>query len=166
MIDLQPFCYPEHWLLDKPWVKEGFRCATNGHLAIRVPAPGEPDTKGERPLPSLGPIVLPPPAGVALNAFPATPEIAGGMVTCPDCEGGLCPTCRQKCPTCRGDALVHKEGRTVRLAERTHVAVAYYKLLRALPGCQWHQPAPNKPIYFRFDGGDGVVMPHREPEAV
>jgi hypothetical protein len=50
-INLQQFCHPNagstRFRMDVPFVRAGYRYATDGRIVVRVPAPGEPDTESD-----------------------------------------------------------------------------------------------------------------------
>lgn len=53
-IDLKPFCLPDvsptrYELLKVPFVRDGFRYATDGRIAVRIAAVGEANTDGKSP---------------------------------------------------------------------------------------------------------------------
>lgn len=177
MIDLQPFCSKDtgfRHALHGPWVKDGFRCATDGRIVIRIPTLGEPDTQGERPYPPTDDVVVPPPPGTTLNLWMQDAALPPADRECRLCRGrGQCPTCAQGCPDCEGSGRVTNGEAPVLLGQNTYIRLRHWKLLNVLPGIAWYAPplalgregafySSRKPIYFRFDGGDGAVMPYSE----
>lgn len=147
-IDLKPFCAADNdngrYVLSQPWVSRGGRYATDGHVCIAVPAPGEPDS-GDRKYPDVARGIVRPPADMVL-AWPTTPKTRPGLATCEAC----------------GHEVAVDDG-IVELGPNTIIDRKYYRLITGLPGKKgWHQPGRFKPIYFCFDGGEGAVMPMRD----
>ena len=79
MIDLNMFCGNE-W--HEPYVVSGRRWATDGKLAVIVPAPGEPDTKDGK----CAPENCLTPEGTPVMPWPDGPMVRG-MAECSDCGG-------------------------------------------------------------------------------
>lgn len=180
-IDLQKFCSSIDmgiYAMTSPWVRSGWRYATDARIVVRVPAPGEADTISTGKKFARADVLFVPIAHWRSDAPIATadvdicPECA---VLCPKCDGydedwddkdgqesSPCPHCTKgyqylpDCPLC-GD-------RRVMPCMRYGTAVIgpkYHYLIATLPGLQWaNRPAgstSNKGISFRFDGGEGVV---------
>lgn len=122
--DITPFCAEEagRFLIERPWVKDGWRYATDGCVCVRVPAPGEPDTPS--PLES-GPRLFEADecfgaqydfeADRCTEPFPTHDgrtfkqacDNEAHMKECPDCLGSgtcHCPSCdnAHDCPKCGG----------------------------------------------------------------
>jgi hypothetical protein len=85
-------------------------------------------------------------------------------LTCLQCEGSRrrhrCPDCKCTCPNCGGAGLV-----TIRKHHETTIGRAcfnskYVAWLQELPNLALAQP-PHKhaPLAFRFEGGEGLLMP-------
>lgn len=104
-IDLSAWC--EHdtegsrFAMGQPFVFDGWRYATDGRRAIRVPAPGEPNTVAEGRIPR---------ANTAFEGFPETldelpeaPLTTRGVRDCPACDGDGHAT-REPCGQCKGKA--------------------------------------------------------------
>ena len=115
-----------------------------------------------------------------------TMEIEGGKEECPECHGKThvcdcclgfkqiecgeceqeydCPDCEgkgylgEKCAKCGNKGTIEKPGRAFRLAEGIWIDEKYLRRLVDLPNLQW-SAAVNKPVFFRFDGGEAAVMP-------
>ena len=106
MVNIEKFCSDDtdpRWYLHKPFARSGFLYATNGHIAVRVPADGSMvDTEekisdqierlfssnvfdGMEPLPAYTDPVLP---------------------ACDDCEGSGKNKPTEKCKECRGEGFV------------------------------------------------------------
>jgi len=167
--DLRPFCLSNlaklkiRPYLGKPFSIGDFTYATNGYILVRVPvrkAYGPPDS----------------PVGVEtvyakllaeISYFPA-PAIDGPLFVmrdtpCPNCQGrGTlhdCPNCSCRCQECAG-AGKELDYAVVRLPWAVFDAKYISKI--------WQLPNPciaacreKGPMPFRFDGGDGLIMPMR-----
>jgi hypothetical protein len=193
-IDLQAWCHKEREPLSAPFVRGGFRYATDGQAMIRLPAPGEPDT--DNPLIPDSSKIFDPAESLTFAPWPAdwdptwetweTTKIEGEKEECPDCHGetkecercdgsGLlecgecgqdydCPACKgkghvgKKCATCGNRGTVTKLGRALRLAVGIWVDERYLRRLVSLPNLRW-TGVVNRPVFFRFDGGEAAVMP-------
>jgi len=120
-IDLQAWCHTERKSLSAPFVRGGWRCATDGRAMVRLPAPREPNT--EDPLIPNVSRVFAPAESLAFAPWPAdwetweTMEIEGEKEECPECHGKThvcnrclgykqieCGECGQEydCPDCEG----------------------------------------------------------------
>jgi len=136
-IDLQPFCASEetYWLLDRPFVFNGWRYACDGRICVRVPAPGEPDDEWPAPgepddewdggLPKK--VFSSMFHSVSATApWPTDGEVRGececgdcdgeGKVgiesnTCRNCGGeGECLCCGRECEKCDGEGAIESGG--------------------------------------------------------
>jgi hypothetical protein len=81
-------------------------------------------------------------------------------VECATCEGTGQPP---KCEMCEGSGKIlndepHNLGGVL-------LRKMYLELLKTLPDCVLHESSPNplSPVYFQFNGGDGMMMPMRPP---
>lgn len=192
-IDLQIWCDPDSPRFRQPFVRNGFRYATDGRTLICLPASGEPDTENSEGLyiPDFR-AVLAPAESLTFAPWPAdwesleTKEIEGKSVKCPDCHGETkecmrcrgfgqiecgeceqdydCPDCKgkgcvgEKCTKCGNRGTVTKLGRALRLAVGIWVDERYLRRLVSLPNLRW-TGVVNRPVFFRFDGGEAAVMP-------
>jgi hypothetical protein len=104
----------------------------------------------------------------------------GVNVQCPECQGMGevcfdnsynsytfdCKSCdgegvKQKCETC-GETGKH-EGMVGISYANSFFQVRYLRLLKELPGCELGTPPDcMSPAWFRFEGGDGLIMPMRK----
>ena len=107
-------------------------------------------------------LVLPPaPAGYRRLLRTALPDGVGS--DCWDCDGRgrvhKCPTCECSCPTCRGTGR-HERNSYVEMGQ-SFLSARLARLLVGLPGpVEIANPLPQwrVPVWFRFAGGDGLVM--------
>lgn len=162
-IDLSPFCGTEgRYAIRDPWVFKGWRYATDGKIAVRTPS-SEPDTKWEKG-------TIAPPAqdifsqypGKQWQAWPDGPYVIR-FIKCETCEGRgetFCDHCENwgKCADCDGKKGSMGQSHLV-VADRW-IKLAYCELIRVLPSIEFSPDTPsNRPLPFRFMGGEGVVMP-------
>jgi len=188
-VDLKRFCasetYGEH-TFGEPFVVGGWRYATDGRIAVRVPAPGEPDA--ERFIKTIPGVFAW--NGSAQRAWPDTGEVLAqgscwdckgygllGRAKCEECGGTgetVCHHCgnETECEECDGDGFLGTgehcatcggKGHCVRTAYRMVGEFAvrgdYDALIRSLPGVRWlGNDVANNNVHFVFDGGEGVVM--------
>lgn len=180
--------------IEIPFVQGGFRYATNSRIIVRVPADGEPDTVvDDFKFPDAGILpwrpageLRPWPAAAYIRKVMDCHECdgagvinqqkcshCGGNGECPDCGGeGRCVECNgsgysggQICSACDGAKETEQDFATP--IDSRHVRASNDKLIRALPNVCWvatGTPSPTSPIYFTFDGGEGMVSPVRVDE--
>lgn len=179
-IDLQPFCSTDtdgRYGIDKPWVKDGWRHATDGRICIRLPATGEPDALPEKRVPHFDEVL--PPVDGNWQPWPQV-ESCGSCfgrrhIDCDECGGdGTCDQCKCKgahnCGCCEGTGKVtckacHDPGGFDRfLFGETELARCYAYLVAKLPGPVEFLPTTKKDgkVRFRFSGGEGAVMGFRD----
>lgn len=176
-IDLTPFCDPDGEYLATPWVKDGWRYATDGRVCVRVLADGEPNEPPllKRALPSVAQMFS------AVDGewliWPAIPPCnlchgkSAALVNCSNCRGsGRCECadcgCQHECAECDGDGQSEQtcechsdESRDI-LCGAAWVRGYLAERIGALPHVSYlPQTDSGKPVRFRFDGGDGLVMP-------
>ena len=160
MINLQQFCSTElgREYLHTPFARNGRLYATNGHILVRVkhdasPAghPKAPDA--EKLFPNPPPAVVPLP----MVELPAPePE--------PPCEvcNGTGQDDGQVCFCCDGDGKGWVPDPVTVQIGSAYLASKYYRMLTALPNCRIQVTAEmgytDTPVYFTFDGGDGLLM--------
>ncbi|HUX02239.1 MAG TPA: hypothetical protein VMY35_14840 [Phycisphaerae bacterium] len=199
-IDLQAWCGTGegNWL-SKPFVRGGFRCATDGSAMVRLPAPEEPETENPAtwmPLPDTQ-NVFAPVGSLAFAPWPAdwesweVREIEGEKAECPECHGETkecgrcdgfgqiecgeceqdydCPECKgkgyigEKCAKCGSRGTIAKPGRAFHLAPGAWVNERFLRRVVDLPNLRWANQGADKPVFFRFDGGEAAIMPITPP---
>ena len=175
-----PFCEKEpcRYGINEPFVVGGFRYATDGKLAVRVPADGEPDADYKIKLPrKIGELFKP--AAVEWLLWPAV-EVCGncngsGVVLgdCDMCSGTGDHECscgdKHECGYCEGDGKVddlcdcrRAVGGSVKCGA-SEISMYYSRKISQLPRASYQPTAtPATPVHFKFDGGEGVVMPFSE----
>lgn len=159
MVDLKKFCGTE-WsrpYLNEPFSRGEYTYATDAAIIIRMPrvaeigeVPGAPNPEkifaampadGWRPLR----VDLPP---------VAPPE------ECISCYNGHehdCPDCTCECEECDGTGKVAAKVSTV--IGGVIFDMKYIRMIAELPGVEVSITDSNSPSFFRFEGGDGALMP-------
>jgi hypothetical protein len=134
-IDLAPFCNPKCCEpgrdLSVPFSLNGHTYATNGHICVRVPRrPDIPENK----------------------EAPNAEEKLPWSMCAPGKSRKFAPLPEQ--------FVVERAGshRMVAIG-RAFFGAHYVKLMRALPGLEVGKPKPEAPLPFRFEGGEGLLMP-------
>ncbi len=86
-------------------------------------------------------------------------------VECASCEGTGKPP---QCELCHGTGKVSDEIPAPVKIGHFWLAEKYVRLLKTLPGCVIGNAShdPLKPAYYRFFGGDGLLMPIRPPISI
>lgn len=167
LLDLQPFCGTDEcrFYLMKPFSRSGFTWATGGSIMIRVPCREDvPELEikiaVERPLAGIG------------NAEFYRPQVelpsAQATERCPYCDGrGYlhdCPDCQCKCTRCDGSGDLDLE-RVTSTGIGPHLyALNYIRQVLALPDVElavMTAEMAGAPLFFRFNGGVGALMPLR-----
>jgi hypothetical protein len=160
-VDLDLFCDPtrrEPGLdLSVPFSLNGHTYATNGHVAVRVPR--RPDIPENKEAPKIERL----PWDFSRVKFGSLPERGPLPDECWACGGTgqehSCPDCRCKCNTCDGSG---KHQPFVRRIGKVAFNGRYIEWLRALPGLEIGKPRRSRPLPFRFEGGEGLLMPRRD----
>lgn len=172
-IDLKPFC-AEHscrYRITEPFVRDGWRYATDGAIVVRVPCPGEPDSDGtllpkpecfewetlEGELKPWPPEVRSDsPDGLLCRACNHTGLVPGKEEKCLPCKGEgfvYCDHCgsETQCDECHGDGYIGQpcnacEGKKVLIKNAVQYVIAFHEKLR------WDA------VYFRSScGAEGIV---------
>lgn len=170
MIDLSIFCGRDEsrpYLL-QPFSFGEFSYATNGHVMVRVPRlpdVAEQTQKGKWDAPF---------EGLEQAAFSAPkftlPKQPAQDTECEACDGrGFehdCPDCECTCSACDGSGSEAAEANVSTSYEGAVFALRYVRRVLALPGIELaHVKASDAPLFFRFDGGAGALMPMRGESA-
>jgi hypothetical protein len=160
-------------------VQGTFRYATDGRIAVRVDAAGEPETPPDdsgRRRPRMYEVFTtvesddwqPWP-----NVDPCSACVGTGMVDCEPCGGdGLCSQCRCKsdheCGFCDGEGEVScdlccQNGSLEHRFGNAELARKLAYLVSQLPNVQYvPQPEAEGAVRFKFDGGEGIVCSLRQ----
>lgn len=168
-IDLRPFCAESsRFMFAAPWVRDGHRYATDGHLCVRLPATGEADTLQA----DGGPVILDAAvlfsggrgsidaAGDALP-WPVNAEVSSEQQPCDRC-GGFGRRSGLPCDACDGTGSVTED---IGVFVGVHfIGAKLHRLICSLPNPVYF-PGDNdlRPLAFAFDdGGEGRVMGSRD----
>jgi len=160
-IDLTQFCEGEksvRLFTRQPFSKGDYSYSTNGSIAVRVPridAINELDTTldiervfnpaddGFIPVPDVGVPPTPPPCEMCGGSMIINCNHCGSETECDHCDNGSSEI-YPKIPV--GAALFNHK---------------YLYQLSLLPNCVIHVRECPEGSYFKFDGGDGMIMPMR-----
>lgn len=186
--DLKKFCVddPYRGNISKLWSFGVHSYATDGSVLIQVP---RLDDVEENPTaPDVTSLLLTP---KPTTYFPVKDLVLPGLKWCSECKGQGrnvdCPECHGdgeveletdynsyscECKTCYGRAKVDKceecEGMG-KVEDKSPVDVGnaafqprLLRLLQSLPDCEIGPTGPQPPAWFKFDGGDGLIMPMRK----
>lgn len=170
-LDLQQFCGTDEcrYYLMKPFSRDGFTWATDGAILVRVALrPEIPEIEQKI-------AVSKPLEGVETAAFvkpkfnlPLAPTEIGD---CPTCRGrGYlhdCPDCECDCERCNATGTMDKEALISTKIGGKFFSLKYVRQILALPRVEIEvipssEPL-KRPIFFRFDGGVGALMPLDKP---
>jgi hypothetical protein len=181
-LDLMKFCGIDdvREFLHTPFSDKDYTYATNGHVCIRVPLIEEwkdktaPINPNEKLFKDLGRYrtFIPIPAVPETALFEQCPECRDTVNQCETCGGSgeiecsecnqirECEDCEGPCYKCSGSGKVYTEKNTpIRISVFNQ---AYVWLISQLPNCQISIIEKNGMAYFKFDGGDGCLMPLRQ----
>lgn len=161
-LNLSVFCStdPVRPYLHKPFSRGEWTYATNGHICVRVPrrldAPEQDNPNAEKLFDTISA------SAMRLLRSIAFPELISRECECCGGRGTVhdCPDCACDCESCGGDGEVQEKA-SVGIGIADYNA-KYVKQLTALPGLVIaSDAAPAEPLFFRFDGGEGLLMPMR-----
>jgi hypothetical protein len=170
MLDLQQFCSTEQFRfnLHKPFSYGAFSYASDGIIAIRVARRDDiPEAKEARIPETLDEWFSKLKGAPFESDMPVLPddEESETMEQCQECDGRGkkhdCPDCECFCDECNGTGV---QTTTKEITIDAFGSIFRLKNLRRvlrLPGIEIavDRVRPLEPIFFRFNGGDGVLMP-------
>lgn len=166
MIDLKPFCSTNPTrsvALGQPWSAGEFTYATDGRILVRVPS--RADVPENPKAPKTEHIVHLFDDNPHAGEFRHLPEFTKPQITeCESCKGSgqcECPRCRDEhaCGACDGTGKVEEKLPGVEFGSQ-FVSPHYLALLATLPNVTMANGEANyEALSFRFDGGDGRLMP-------
>lgn len=141
---LRAFCHPERSGIREPWIRNGWHCATDGRVILRVRTEA-PDTAIEPGATS------PPPMESIFQDFPANPQRPWlpytGRFQWVNCAG------------CGGSVALIPGFMSVPGNAQYSLSGTYALLIASLPGVQLVGPIDGDHLHFTFaPGGQGVVM--------
>jgi len=167
-MNLQVFCADPavRAMFSIPFSFEQNTYATDGHIAIRLPRDERVKIRD-----SAGDLCKRLFEKVPTTEFKKAPTIVipprEEDEPCGKCMGrGLlhdCPSCECRCPSCAGSGH-ESEYRNLSFGyEKGIFAGRYLALIKDLPNLQFGKATELEPMVFRFEGGDGLLMPMRGP---
>jgi len=183
MIDLKPFCARpitySKYSLEEPFAVDGWEYATDGKICVRIPTRKPSTVAGDqRKLPDVSllewktiakvkewkPILAVGKTMKADDPLDCT-DCRDKLVTCPDCRSRVgCHRCRwsgvigPRCTTCKSKRRA--AGMPVRKIGKCLFDMYFIRKMRELSECEvplWEKVDIAMP--FRFQGGEGFVMP-------
>jgi hypothetical protein len=155
--DLQNFCCPGIPGLSRPWSRDIYTFASNGHILIRVKRLDDIPDNPEAPKTfHLWPKDIPP--FIEIPDFPEpefTPCVACNGTGRISCTGDVC----EECDGDKKDQVIVKVKVGICLFSNHYLA-----MIKKLPGLQFAPPEKDtlKPAYFLFYDGDGLLMPMKQ----
>jgi hypothetical protein len=170
MLDLQQFCSTEKFRfnLHKPFSYGGFSYASDGIIAIRVARrDGIPEAEQAKIPQQIDKWFSELEGALFESDMPALPddEETETKEQCEECHGRGkdhdCPDCECVCENCKGSG---EETITESISIDAFGSIFRLKLLRSvlqLPNVEVavDRVRPLKPMFFRFSGGEGCLMP-------
>jgi hypothetical protein len=155
-IDLKKFCgVGDGKWTESPFVCRGWKYATNGYVAIRVPTT-EPDASEYwSPAAELF-WAYAWPFSECNQPWPESSPTRG-RASCPIC-GGWADTLLH-CDHCDAEGMVEQD--LYQVIGEHRIGIASDRLIRTLPNVLWakDQPQLRRAVAFTFDGGQGLVAP-------
>lgn len=163
MVDLKKFCGTE-WsrkYFHEPFSRGEYTYATNGHIMVRVPRVAKIGEVPRTPNPDR--IFAPMPADGWRPLRGELPPIAP-TEECSYCYGsGFLDEdegdCGLDCLECDGTGLVEPKVSTE--IGGVIFDMKYIRMIAELPGVEIVITDGKSPSFFRFEGGDGALMPMR-----
>lgn len=161
-IDLKQFCStdPNRTNIQNPFNIGEWTFATNGHIAARVPK-----RDGYEPSLVAADRLFETAAMAPLSPLPSIKMPPRKHEDCFNCAGtGLyeCPTClhEDECDECDGVGRIDGDGSYLVWLGAAQIALKYYRIIAGLPNPKIVLPRESnrEPIYFTFEGGDGLVI--------
>lgn len=177
-IDLQKFCASEDsfkYQMQKPWTRGDFTYATDGHVAVRVPiVAGIPEQTNAPAVDTLAwDTPVNPDQWISIPKLPKR-KIVTAFKDCAYCGGSGkehedCDDCRHECEECDGEGRLEdgekldQKSVPIKVGSK-FVSNLHLERIRDLPNPQLAPEAtPETEAFpFRFDGGQGLVMPMRD----
>ena len=161
-IDLSVFCESEtskstRYDLRKPWYQDGYIYATDARICVRVPLDGlAPLSEKGRKVPVSASDLDWPRTEKGWRPWPRKRWVKPSFGTshiCPVCDGK-----GQQCDHCNGVGEGSDFASIQKIGGRI-IAAHYDRRIRALPDVAYLLVGKTceKPIAFRFDGGEGLI---------
>lgn len=149
-IDLKPFCGEDgRYNFGKPFNQDGHYCASDGKILIRIPNPGIPDTPDIK-VPKVNSLRWPDTENAVMHPWsPAEYRFTKQVLATGKDEDGDDTDTIGWMPEPRSIMLAAQ-----RINSEYHYLISQLPNVKYLPGVR-----PLDPIFFTFDGGDGLLMP-------
>lgn len=188
MTDLSKFCDPDHRILNRPWSAGDYTYASNGVIIVRIPR--QADVAKNIHIFDASPCFVEHTDDMVWHpviGYKKPDQIECDMCdghgmdfVCPECDGHGevhfendfhtydcdCNNCDgtgkiEICPECEGTG---KADPTIVRAwfHEASFNQAFLALLSDLPNCEMGMTGVANLHPFRFDGGDGAIMPLRD----
>ena len=170
MTNLQQFCSTDLFrpYLARPFTRNGFTWATNGHVIVRVAEradalPIEEDVNTEKVLDGIDAVTFYKPS------FKLPEGTDKNAAVCESCEGRGhlhdCPNCECECDECNATGRITPRYST-KIGSRFY-SLEYMRMILSLPNIELSIVGDEEPkfsiMFFRFDGGVGAVMNRDAP---
>lgn len=171
MIELDKYCGDDGFrtYLSEPFTVGEFSYATDGRIIVRVPK--RDDVPGTV---KIGIAIEAPFKGIDKAQFgplphkPIPPLPPSTEQDCDECDGRKtehdCPDCECPCHSCNGTGLEIITPQVSTTIRGGIFNLKYVALMLELPGVlvqsDWAGGA-EEPMFFKFDGGDGAIIPRR-----
>jgi hypothetical protein len=164
---LKQFCgnQPFREYINEPFSQDGFTWATDGVIMLRVdhiaslgPCPREGGLNVSKPLVGIEKAAF----TCRQFSFPPAPSKRGMCMTC-DGRGTehTCPDCTCKCDDCNGSGDADPELQMSTIVSGRIFNLSYVRKVSELPNVEIADCDGEIPMWFRFDGGYGALMPMR-----
>jgi hypothetical protein len=167
--DLQTFCStdsdPRYREIQRPFSRGDWTWATDGHLIIRVPRL-QAVSEGAAVTLKIIEDTIAACRNDTTRPIGTLPEPTTIRIECDHCNGTGrkhdSPCCNCECSECDGDGwLIYKSDDDISVSiHEVPFDVGLFRKLSDLPNLRVQAIAePKKPLYLRFDGGEGLLMP-------
>lgn len=173
-MDLKKFCGSEESrpYLSTPFTIGDWSYATNGHICVRVPRIEDVPAATEEKLTANVPKLF---ADIPEDGYVPLPAVvieADPHDDCEECDGRGnvhdCPSCQCVCSACDGTGTpVIGHNTSVQIGEAIFSG-RYIAQIQTMPGVRITAPIKDvgshlelKACFFKFDGGEGALMPRR-----
>lgn len=155
---LQKFCSTQEnrVSLATPWSEGAYSYACDGRVIVRIPRLADVPERDDAPKNSDANLFIGLPYEQPFTPVP-TPD-SEDYIRCPKCKGSAECTCKEcdtphPCGKCKGEGVV---------LSRTNLETHSFntltlRLISQLLNAHWQIKADQTRVYFKFEGGDGIV---------
>ncbi len=159
--ELMPFCSTDETRpsICQPLNQDGATWATDGRVIVRVAEIELPPPAEGLKIPNVAEVWKQFQTDAQFSTMPELP--APFMKPCTDCEGsGECPHCDRVCLECGGSGTYAAQQPTMVGARQ--LDARFLRKIAALPNPSLAIAGEKiEPLSFKFDGGEGLLMPMR-----